>query len=299
MAGGYFTRQIKFVSDNFLSEMNKFVFKLLLPLMLFFNIQSSFGAQFDNSKLLLGAALAILLIVLLSICFVPLFVRKRSQQGSIIQAIYRSNFLIYGIPLASGLYGSEAVAYISLMMAFMIPIFNILAVIILSIYSESNTRGVNIKSISTDIIKNPLIIGCFGGMAAAIFHIDIPNFAAAPLSEFANMGGPLALFVMGGQFRFKSLQNNIVKVASTSLLRLIIVPVVCLCIFIQLGYRDAELAVFLCLFATPTAVSSYIMAENMGCDGELAGQIVVMTTICSSVTIFAFIFFLRMFGYLN
>jgi predicted permease len=298
MAIGYIVRQTRFISDDFLSQLNRFVFKFLLPLMLFQDIRLTYKGDFSNTKLIFTALIGISIIIAVAFLVVPALIKRNAQRGSMIQGIYRSNFLIYGLPLATGMYGNEAIASISMLMGIMIPFYNVAAVIILSIYSESETRKTSVKGVLKDIIANPLIIGCFFGLLGGVIHLKLPPFMESPINQFANIATPLALFVMGGEFRFRSLRNNIFKVIAVTVSRLIIVPVTGLYFFIQLGFRDVELCVLLTLFATPTAMASYIMAKNMGNDGELSGQIVVLTTACSCLTIFLLVYFLRSQGYL-
>ncbi|MCL2649908.1 MAG: AEC family transporter [Candidatus Azobacteroides sp.] len=298
MVAGYLAHYLKLVNDSFLTEANKFVFKLALPFMLFQNIRLTFHGDFPDSKLIISSLAGIVITILISFMIVPLFVKRSGQRGSIIQGIYRSNFLIYGIPLATGMYGKEAMGPVSVLMGTTIPAFNIAAVIILSVYSETETKKLSFKRIILDIIHNPLIIGCFFGMIFGLLHIKFPPYIDKPIDELVGIATPLALFVMGGDFKFRSLQNNIWKVLATTLARLVIVPGLAMAIFVPMGFRNLELSALLCLFATPTAVSSYIMAKNMGVDAELSGQIVVLTTVCSCVTIFFFVFALRSMGFL-
>ena len=298
MAAGYIARYLKLVNDFFISEANKFVFKLALPLMLFQNIRLTFHGDFSHNKLIIYSIVGIVIVIFLSFLIVPIFIKKPAQKGSIIQGIYRSNFLIYGIPLATGMYGKDAMGTISLLMGTTIPVFNVAAVIILSIYSETKTEKLSAKKITMDILRNPLIIGCISGMVFGLLNITFPMVIDKPINELAGIATPLALFVMGGDFKFRDLRSNIWKVLVTTLARLIIVPALAISVFVLLGFRNIELSVLLCMFATPTAVSSYIMAKNMGCDSELAGQIVVLSTVCSCVTIFLFIFVLRSMEYL-
>jgi len=148
-----------------------------------------------------------------------------------------------------------------------------------------------------------LIIGSFLGIlfGAASFYfpeIQLPEFIVVPIEQLAVIATPLALFVMGGEFQFSGLKNNILKVIATTTGRLIIIPLVVLYIAVLLGFRGAELSVLISLFATPTAVVSYIMADNMGNDGELSAQIVIMTTGLASFTIFFIVFFMRTAGFL-
>ncbi len=298
MATGYISRKIKFVSEPFLAELNKFVFKFCLPIMLFTDIWSSYKGDFSNTRLIFSAIIGILMIIAASFCIVPLFIKKKGQRGSMIQGIYRSNFIIYGLPLATGMYGQEAIATISMLMGIMIPIYNVAAVVILSTFSETGTHKVTFKSIAKDIVTNPLILGCFFGLLAGMTHLELPEFIHSPLNKFAAIGTPLALFVMGGEFKFSHLGGNIVKVISATTARLIIVPLIAMSIFVMMGFRNVELSVLLSIFATPTAMASYIMSKNMGCDGQLSAQIVVLTTACSCLTIFLFILVLRSLGYL-
>ncbi len=298
MGGGYMARKMHFVSEEFLAQLNRFVFRFCLPLMLFEDIYSSYNGDFSNTKLIFSSVAGILIIILLSFCLVPLFIKRKGQRGSMIQAIYRSNFLIYGLPLATGMYGDQAVATISMLMGIMIPIYNVAAVIILSIFSETGIHQVTFRSVCKDIVTNPLILGCFFGLLAGITGLRIPLFIDQPLSQLADAAAPLALFVMGGEFKFRDLKNNLGKVIAATALRLVVVPVLALLIFVRMGFRGVDLCVLISIFATPAAMASYIMARQMGNDGELSGQIVVLTTACSCVTIFFIVFFLRAQGYI-
>jgi predicted permease len=298
MAVGYVVRNIRFISGDFLNQLNKLVFKFFLPLMLFQDIRISYQGDFSNTKLIFAALGGISVTILLSFLAVPLLIKRKAQRGSIIQGIYRSNFLIYGLPLATGMYADQAVAVISMLMGIMIPFFNIAAVVILSIYSESGNHRVTAKTLLYEIVTNPLIIGTFFGLGAGMIHLHLPPFIDYPIAQLAGTAAPLALFVMGGEFKFHSLRNNLAKVIAVTTARLVIVPAIALSIFVHMGFRDVDLAVLLCIFATPAAMAGYIMAKNMGNDGELSGQIVVLTTACSCLTIFLFIYFLRSWGYL-
>ena len=298
MATGYVLRKIRFVSEDFLAQLNKLVFKFCLPLMLFQEIRHSFKGDFSNPKLIIAGLAGISAIILISFLTVPLLVKRNAQRGSIIQGIYRSNFLIYGLPLATGMYADRAISAISTLMAIMIPFFNVAAVIILSVYSETETHKVSVKSLLHGIVSNPLIIGSVFGILAGLIRLELPGAIELPVAQLAATAAPLALFVLGGEFKFHNLRNNWVKVVAVTIVRLIVVPVVALSICVCVGFRGVDLAVLLCIFATPAAMAGYIMAKNMGNDGELSGQIVVLTTACSCVTIFFLIYFLRAWGYL-
>ena len=293
MAAGYAARRFNIVSDKFLSEFSQFVFKFLIPLMLFQNVRYVFHGDFSNTSLIFAAIAGVSIVIIVSLCIVPLFIKRSCQRGSMIQAIYRSNFLIYGLPLATGMYGQEAAHSISMMLGVIVPFYNVTAVIILSVFSETRTSRLSLKNLLAGVAGNPLILGCAAGVLFGALRVQIPSVLNRPIDELSIAASPLALFLMGGDFKFKSLNNNLWKVLSATAARLVIVPLAAMLVFIPMGFRNIDLAVLLCLFCTPTAVSSYIMAANMGCDGELSGQIVVVTTAVSCLSIFLFIFALK------
>ncbi|MDR1561770.1 MAG: AEC family transporter [Dysgonamonadaceae bacterium] len=298
MAAGYFARKIRFVSGEFLTQMNRFVFQFLLPVMLFQDIRTTYEGDFSNLKLITFALTGIAAVILITTIVVQFTVRRRGQRGSMIQGIYRSNFLIYGFPLATAMYGDAAAKNIAMLMAIIIPIYNIVAVIVLTVYSEHKGEKIIPGKLFRDIVTNPLIIGCFLGLIFGAANINMPYIIDRPVSQIANIATPLALFVMGGEFRFSRLKNNCLKAVAATIARLVIIPAIILYICVNAGFRGAELAVMVSLFATPTAVVSYIMADNMGNDGELSAQIVVLTTVASCLTIFLTVYILRSTGYL-
>ena len=295
---GYAARQFNFISAGFLSEATRFTFRFLLPLMLFQNIRYAFHGSFTYPSLIFATMAGISAVIVLSLCTVPLFVKRRGQRGSMVQGIYRSNFVIYGIPLISGMYGQDAVGTVAVLIGVLTPLYNITAVVILSFFSETRTGRLSVSQLLWDIARNPLIIGCVAGMIFGTLQVEIPVAINKPVSDLSVIASPLALFLMGGEFQFRRLSNNLWKVLSATAARLIIVPLAAMLVFVPMGFRSVDLGVLLCIFAAPTAVSSYIMAGSMGCDGELSGQIVVMTTAVSSLSIFLFVFALRSIGVL-
>jgi predicted permease len=299
---GYILKQLGFVTETFLAEANKFVFKFPLPLMLFQNIRDAFEGSFLellNTRLILSAFVGIIIIIVILLIVVPLFGQRKATTGSLIQGIYRSNFIIYGLPLSTGMYGDSAIIPISMLLGMVIPVYNITAVIVLTIFSETKSAAsISVYPIVKDIFKNPLIIACIAGFVAGGLNIRFPDFIETPVDEISKIATPLALLVMGGLFQFKGLMNNFLTAFIASIFKLLIIPLIATVIFIYMGFRKLELAALLCLFATPTAVVSFIMSENMGCDGDTSAHIVVLSTALSAITIFLFIFVLKTMQYL-
>ncbi|MDR0559444.1 MAG: AEC family transporter [Prevotellaceae bacterium] len=298
ISAGYAAKRFKFVSDAFWAETNRFVFRIPLPLMLFQNVRTAFAGNFVNPKLILASVIGVTCVIAVLPLIVPLFEKRKIRSGSLIQGMFRSNFIIYGMPLATGMYGDAASVPISCMLGLIVPMYNIAAIIILTFCSNKKQfSSLSPISILREIFNNPLIISCIAGGIAGWTNVPLPHFVEVPLNDVARIAAPLALFVMGGEFRFNSLRNNLLPVICASAAKLVVIPLIAIAVFIQIGFRQMELAALTVLFATPTSVSSYIMAENMGCDGELSAQIVVFTTAFSVFTIFLFIFALKSLGY--
>jgi predicted permease len=298
---GYLLKQLRFVSETFLSEANKFVFNFPLPLMLFQNIRNVFNGSFTdsfNTKLILSAFVGIIIVIVILLIIVPVFGKRRATTGSLIQGIFRSNFIIYGLPLATSMYGNSAIIPVSMLLGMVIPVYNIAAVVVLTVFSETKSvSSISILLIIKNIFKNPLILACIAGYVVGTLNIRFPVFIDSPINEISKIATPLALMVMGGLFKFRGLMNNFWTVFIASLSKLVIIPLIAMIVFVCMGFRGLELAALLCLFATPTAVASFIMAENMGCDGEISAHIVVLSTALSAITIFLFIFGLKSMGY--
>ena len=145
-------------------------------------------------------------------------------------------------------------------------------------------------------MKNPLLQGAAVGLVFFFAGIKLPSCIIKPISEFANMTSPLALFVLGGTLHFNAISKNMKYLAPALTIKLVVLPAIALSIAYMLGLRGVELFIMIALYGTPVAAASYPMAQNMGGDGELAGEFVVISTVVSTVTLFLWIFFMKSVG---
>lgn len=299
---GYFLKRIHFFKEDFLAEANKLVFKVLIPILLFSNLYLSDLSQINWGFIGYSAA-AIIILFFIGLGIV-LFIPDRKQKGVILQAAFRSNYAIIGIPLATMLGGADAATEASVVAAVTVPLFNMLAVISLSIFDHDENTKVSVKSILYKIITNPLIIGVAVGLAVCginmginalggdvkAFLNDYVSFIPETITQLKNIATPLALLILGGRFEFKAVKSLWKQLTLSVTLRLIITPAIFLVIAYFIGFKSStHFAILIALFATPIAVSSVPMAAQMGQDEELAGQIVVWTSTFSAFTLFAII----------
>lgn len=298
IAVGYIVRRLNVVNDAFLEVGNHFVFRIAMPILLCRNIyQTDFLKAFD--PVLAGFVVAsIFALALLTALIAPRFVKNRQSIGTIIQAVYRGNFILFGLPLAINLFGAAGAAPTAMLFAVTIPTYNLLAVFVLTIYSPEYDHRPgsllkNMGPVVLGILKNPLIIGSAAGFLLAIMPFDMPLFLDKTFADIGGIATPLALIILGAQFNFGQLQGHLRVATITSMVRLILVPAVFVFIAVLIGFRGPKLGAIYILMAAPTAVSSYIMAKDMNSDYVLAGQLVVLTTVLCGFTLFAGIYLLR------
>lgn len=292
---GYYAKESNMVSKNAFEQMNQIVFKILIPVVLMKSIMETDLSVAFQPKLLAFAIISIFLMCAVLCIIVPGFEKDRKRSGVIIQAIYRSNFVLFGLAIAGNMYGSDNVAVTSVLIAFCVPLFNVLSVLILQYYGM---ESVNVKSLVKGLFTNPMLVGTIIGFVILLFHIPIPTFLNNAISDIGKMATPLALLVLGGTFEVQSVAKN--KKALTDVVcgRLILIPFIFVSIAVLLGYRQVELISLLVLFASPVAVSSFAMALAMDCDGELASQSVLITTIGSVFSMIVWISVLTALGFL-
>lgn len=296
VAVGVLLKKSGLVDDKFIGRANKVCFQVAFPLQLFKNIYAAdFQADF-RPKLVVFTMLGVLATALLLCLAAPCFLKKRSTCGAFIQGVFRSNFLLLGLPLAINLFGEDHVAAISMLLPFVIMEFNFLAVVILTFFRENREgegRKLRPGSLAWDVVKNPLIIASFLGMFFSIFQIPLPLFLSRAVGDIGQIATPFALLLLGGQFDWKRLRGNLRLAGVATVLRLVAVPAIFVALGVWLGFRGEELGAILIVFCAPTAISSYVMAQSMGSDDVLAGQLVLTTTLFSSVTVFLWVTVLR------
>ena len=300
MVLGYLLVNYTSLADRKLTKQaNAIVFKIFLPCMLFYNVyQSDIGAEIHSRiKLCIWAAGGLLILFVLLCLIVPKVVKQENQQGVVIQGIFRSNYVIFGVAVGQNMYGVKSTTTAAILSAILVPMYNFLAVVALSIFGEK--RETDWKKIILDIVKNPLIISSVLGIIFSLLGIRLPTAVDTTVQDLAKLSTPIAFMILGGDLDFSKVKGNL-KVASVVLtIKLMILPLIMIPMIVMMGYRDADLLSGLLAYQTPVAVSSYIMAQQAGADGQLAGQLVVFSSVLSIFTLFVTILILRTIGLLG
>lgn len=301
IAVGYFLRKIKLLNESFVGTADRLVFKVALPISLFTSIsQTDFTAVFDPKLLTVTVCGILAIFLVMSLCLWQA-IKKPDARGAVIQGIFRSNVAILGIPLASNIFGAEGEVSMSLMISFVVPVYNVLAVIILAMNSTDEKResvGKTALKIVKNIVTNPLIIATVLALPFSFFGLTLPTLVTKSLSYLGSTATPLALLSIGAMFRFSDLKGNIGYSLFAVFCRLVLCPCIMCTVAILLGMRGLELSIILLIFGTPAAVSSYIMAKQMKSNAVIASQIVILSSLLCSLTLIGELFVLKHFGFI-
>jgi predicted permease len=306
---GYVLRKIGFVDEKFAKQANKLVFRIFLPVMLFSNVckVDSF-ADFDYGYMVY-TLVASVTIFLLAFPVALTVTKQNARRGVMLQAAFRSNYALVGIPLAGALFGAQGELVASILSLVSVPLINVLAVISLTLFNKEGKKP-TLGSVLLGIIKNPLIEAILLGILTVALRewlggmditFDIRKVEPIwkTMSYLSGLATPLALIALGAQFEFSALPGMKKEIITGVVMRCVIVPVVALSLaYFLFGdvFSGAAFAALVAMFATPNAVSTVPMTQEMGGDAALAGQLVVFTTLISAFTIFLSAFLFRLVG---
>lgn len=293
MALGYGTRRLGWLRREEISTINKIAFRIFLPCLLYYNIYcSDLSGSFD--PLLMAFAVGgVLLTFGLALGYTLLTEKLPERRGVLIQGMFRSNYVIMGIPVATALLGADQLGTVSILIAVIVPLFNMLAVVVLEVFRGQKPKPLHILG---QIAKNPLVIGSVLGILTLVAGIRLPHILEQTIQSVSAIASPLQLFLLGAFFQFSGLKTYRRELVTVSIAKLIVSPGLFLGLGALLGFRGVAFVSLIGIFASPTAVNSFTMAQQMGGDAELAGDIVVITSAVSILTMFLWIFLFKSLG---
>ena len=303
---GYFLKRIGMLDGTLAKAMNKLVFRVFLPTMLFLNMYKIESLARVNFTFVWYTLVATVVLFLIAIPSVMAMSPDNDKRGALLQSVFRANYALVGIPLATSLFGEEGGIAATVLSAFIIPVFNSLAVIGLCIFSPDKKPSV--KKVLLGIAKNPLIQSIALGFVAlgirAIFVRAGIQFRLTDiqpvyktLTNLSSVATPLALLVLGAQFELSAIPQLKKHITFGVVARNLVVPLLGLGVAYLIGcFSGAEFATFVAVFCTPVAVSSVPMAQEMDADVALAGQLVVWSTVFSAASIFLASYVLKALG---
>lgn len=285
--------RIHILDEPTVKKMNAAVFKVFLPALIFNNVYNSSVNDVKNIGTALYTAAVIMSAFALAMLFVCLVEKDNSKRGVMVQGMCRCNFVIFGVPLCVSICGEDILGKVSVAVAIVIPVINILSVIVLEFFRGGRP---SLKKMLKGIITNPLIIASLLGIAVLLSGIKLPKIISNSVNDVAKIATPLALVLLGASVNLSTVKGNLKQLILVISGKLIIIPLVGILIAALMGMRGGDIALLIAALASPTAVSSYPMALQMEGDGDLAAQIVAFGTAFCSITVFLWVFVLKQIG---
>jgi len=292
---GYLLMRLKIIDQGFIDTASKLVFTITLPVLVFMSIsRMDFQAVF-NPQLMGYFIVSTLIIVPFIWLFSHYFIKEPEDLGVFIQGSFRGNYGIIGLAISFNMFGNDGLALASLLLVCVIPLYNVLSVLALSLPMQQ-VSGPSITRPIKEIARNPLIISVLVALPFSYYGWGLPSAGDKIGTYFANLTLPLALLAIGGSLNLKSLRDTSGRSGWSTLIKLVIMPLVLTLGAWLYGFKGQELGILFVLFGCPTAAASFIMAKAMGGNAQLAANIILTTTLGSVITLSSGIYFLRLWN---
>lgn len=300
---GMLFRRLGWIDEAFASKMNRFVFLVPLPVLVFHDLASAEIGDVWNFRFVafcfLATAASIAICALLS-CLL----KEKPWRGEFIQASYRSSAALLGIALTTNIYGDAGL--VPLMIIGSVPLYNVMAVVVLSLTAPDEKKASGQAAISRKaelwkrtlkgIVTNPIILGILLGLLWSMLRLPLPPILEKTVTNLGDLAAPLGLMAMGATFRLDKAMGQAKPAIAASFIKLVGFCVLFLPLAVRLGFREEELVAILIMLGSATTVSCYVMAKSMGHEGVLTSSAVMLTTLFSAFTITGWLFLLKSFG---
>ena len=291
---GIYVRWRKMLTDTELQHVNAMVFRVFFFCMMFYNMYTTTIATAFRPRLMAFTVTALFVMLLISGIVVCTVEKDNRSRGAMLQGLFRSNFVLLGLPLVENIFGPEAVAVPTMMIAVVSPIYNIVSIFMLE--SFRGKGNFSLASSFVKVLQNPMIVGALLGLFFLITGISVPDPLLKPVRQIAYCTSPVALLILGASFRFGTVSEEKRNLAILVLGRLLVIPALVMGTAYYMGFRGVDFVTILCIFATPCAVASFAMAQQLGSNAELAGNGVVVTSAFSSITLFFWVVLFKALG---
>lgn len=283
---GYLFQRLHWATETTFRQMNRITFRVLIPTMLFYNVFASDLSNSFDGNLLIFSVVFILLVFGIGWALARKLFPDPETSSVVAQGLYRSSFVLFGMQITTSIYGYGQTGMAAILIAVIIPIFNILAVIL---FENAKANGNMGEETLKGIVTNPLIIALALGVVCNLVHLPIPDVGMKVIRTCAEMATPIALICLGGTFAFSNIKKYPKELLITISGRLVIVPLIGVSIAIALGVSGPNLITVMVMLASPQAPTGYTMAEEYGANAELSGLVVVLTSVLSIFTMFVWV----------
>lgn len=270
----------RFTTTDFLATADRLVYFIFFPTLLFWKIGGSTPSPTANGHFYLAVVLAVLLIYLASLAYirwrVPAF-----QAGTFSQSCYRFNTYI-GLAIVITALGEDSIRPFGILVGFLIPLNNVLAVATLSWYAEGQaSRGLRVRQAAAAMLSNPLILACLGGVIYSRTIGFFPPFLDNGFALMAGMTLPLALLSIGAALNPTGIRDHWKQALAGAGFKLLALPLVGWGLMRWLGVGGLDLQIGMIYFALPMSPGTYVLSSQLKSDTRLAATAIVLQTALS------------------
>lgn len=287
---GWLAKRLRLISPAAAKEANSLCFKLFMSVLMFYNIYTADLHSTFNIPLLLFCLAGVFLEFFIGLAIVCRIESSPPARGAMLQAFFRANGILLGLPIAASLFGEGNIGSVALILGVTVPTFNVLAVIALELFRGGRP---NPRTVVRGVITNPLVLGAVVGFVASVLRLHLPGALESAVTTVARGATPLSLVLMGCLLDFGRIRSSVRNLTICVVQRLVIAPAIFLSLAAVLGFRGTDLCTVLIVFAAPVAVNTYTMTLQMDGDADLAGGIVLLSTFFSCLTLFLWIWLLK------
>lgn len=293
---GFSLKKTGLVNSDFLFNLNRLIYYIALPALLFYKIATADFFVSFNGPLLVSLIVSILIIFVVSYAYGSYRGYQPSVHGAFCQGAFRGNLAYIGLAIVYSAYGGEGFAVAGILLGFLVPLFNFLSIVALILPQRREIYHMGAFFWAKQIINNPLILASFGGIIWSFLALPLPQIVDRAFGIVTGMSLPLALIAIGASFSFRKLRGDLAVAALSTCLKIVILPTLTGGILILIGVRGQELAIGVLLAGSPTATAAYIMAQQLKSDAELSGAIIMLSTLCSLATYTFALYLLQIMG---
>ena len=292
---GIMLKRFNVISEEEVKRFTKVIFVMLYPFLMFDNLYGKSLGEHFSLPLIIYACTSLLVIIACIWWAVCRFEKDNYNRGAMIQAMFRSNIVLMGLPVATYIFGKGNVATVAVLLMVVVPIYNVIAVVI---FEDFRGGKVSWKSIIHGVLTNPLIVGGIAAIIVLVLGIEMPENLLVPIRALSDATTPVAMVLLGASLKISGIKQDKRKVLACVSVKLIVVPIFGIGGAVLFGLRGVELLAIALMYATPTALASFAMASSMGGNDELTGETVVFSTMMSCLTLPVILFVLMQLRYL-
>lgn len=224
---------------------------------------------------------------------------RRDQTGprssSLFQGALRFNSLLILAVAAQGL-GGQALGDLAVAFAFLIPAFNISAIVALTLLSDGPRPAGATARIGAEIGRNPMVLSCAAGLALNLSGVVLPAVVLSPLDWLGQGALAVGLLAVGAGIDPARLWQRDPALWLGVWLRLALCPVIFLAAALAIGLPAGQVASGVLATAAPGAPVGYILARQMGGDADFYAAIFTWQTVLAALTLPLWLIFAGFLG---